>query len=331
MTEHFSATARACSNIAFIKYWGNKDHDLRIPINGSISMNLKGLETTTSVFFSDRYSPDRLVLNGEEGSQAAVERVSRHLDHIRKLAGISLCAAVESKNNFPTGAGIASSASAFSALTAAACHALELDLTEREMTTIARLGSGSAARSIPGGFVEWYAGADHKSSYAESIAPADHWELVDHVAIVSLEHKAVGSSGGHRLADTSTLNPGRIEDVPRRLALCREAILARDFAALADVSEKDTLLMHSVMMTSEPALFYCLPPTLAVMQAVREWRADGVPVFFTIDAGPNVHVITTGDYAEEIRERLEAITGVIEVLSATPGGSVEIVEQDSQK
>ncbi|MBN1121516.1 MAG: diphosphomevalonate decarboxylase [Anaerolineae bacterium] len=327
MTEQYSATARACSNIAFIKYWGNRDHDLRLPLNGSISMNLKGLETTTTVVFGEEIESDRLVLNGKPATGAALERVSKHLDYIRRLAGVSLCAAVESENNFPTGAGIASSASAFSALTAAACAALGLKLTEKELSIIARLGSGSASRSIPGGFVEWYAGEDHESSFAESIAPPDHWDLVDLVAIVSLEHKDVGSSGGHQLANTSSLQQSRIEDTPQRLQLCREAILTRDFDALTEVSEKDTLLMHSVMMTSEPALFYCLPPTLAVMQAVREWRNNGMPVFFTIDAGPNVHVITTGDQREEVERRLREIDGVITVLGATPGRGVEIAGQ----
>ncbi len=325
MTGNCRATARACSNIAFIKYWGNRDNELRLPLNGSISMNLKGLETTTSVVFSEEIAEDRLALNGEPAAGAALERVSRHLDHIRRLAGVSLCAAVESENNFPTGAGLASSASAFSALTAAACAALGLTLSEKELSIIARLGSGSASRSVPGGFVEWYPGEDHESSFAESIAPPDHWDLVDLVAIVSLEHKEVGSSGGHQIAKTSPLHQSRIDNVPQRLQICRDAILERDFPALAKVSEQDTLVMHMVMMTSEPELFYCLPPTLALMQAVREWRNNGLPVFFTIDAGPNVHVITNSKHREEVERRLREIDGVITVLGATPGGGVEVV------
>jgi diphosphomevalonate decarboxylase len=323
----YTATACSCSNIAFIKYWGNRDDTLRLPANGSISMNLSGLETVTTVRFSEELTSDTLSLNGQTQTGEALRRASRHLDHIRHLAGTSLHAEIRSRNNFPTGAGIASSASAFAALTVASCAALGLDLAERDLSALARLGSGSACRSVPGGYVEWYSGEDHASSYAETIAPPTHWKLLDLVAIVSGEHKAVGSTSGHSLASTSPLQAARIEDAPRRLSQCRDAILSRDFELLAEVIEQDTLMMHAVMMTSRPPLFYWLPTTLQLMQIVREWRASGIPACFTIDAGPNVHIITLPSHREQLEQLLYQMEGVQTVLVAPPGGPTRLVSE----
>jgi diphosphomevalonate decarboxylase len=321
------ATARGYSNIAFIKYWGNRDDGLRLPSNGSISLNLAGLETVTTVRFTPELRADRLFLNGERAEGEALGRVSKHLDHIRRLAGSTRSAEIVSQNNFPMGTGIASSASAFSALTLAACRALGLELAERVLTTIARLGSGSASRSIPGGYVEWHAGADHESSYAESIAPAGHWNLIDLVAIASESHKEIGSTGGHTLAATSPLQEARVRDCERRLSTCKAAILARDFEALAAIAELDTLMMHAVMLTSTPALVYWSPVTIQVIKDVQEWRRRGTPAFFTIDAGPNVHVLTTPEYAQPVRERLLDVDGIEQVITGTPGGPAHPVEE----
>ncbi|NDJ54408.1 MAG: diphosphomevalonate decarboxylase [Chloroflexi bacterium] len=320
-------SARAYSNIAFIKYWGNRDDTLRLALNGSISMNLAGLETITTVEFSSDLEQDQLSINGSDQSEGALARVSAHLDHFRRRAAIDLRASVRSTNNFPAGTGVASSASAFAALAVAADSALELHMSEKELSMYARLGSGSACRSIPAGFVEWYAGPDDASSFAESLAPPEHWNLVDLVAIVSREHKAVGSTGGHKVAPTSPLQGARVADAQRRIDWCREALLRRDFNALAEVIELDALMMHAVMMTSKPTLLYWTPATLGLIEAVRQWREkDGLPVAFTIDAGPNVHVITEASFAEEIAEGLRALPTVQEVLSGRPGGAATAID-----
>ncbi|MBN1427869.1 MAG: diphosphomevalonate decarboxylase [Anaerolineae bacterium] len=321
------ATARAHPNIALIKYWGNRDDNLRIPVNGSISINLAGLETITTVNFSKAIAEDRLMLNGEQQAGETTGRVSRHLDHIRHLAGINLPADVQSRNNFPTGTGIASSASAFAALTAAACSALDLHPAEADLSALARLGSGSACRSVPGGFTEWHVGVDHQTSHATGIAPAEHWNLVDLVTIVSREHKIIGSTEGHRLADTSPLQAARIADTPRRLDICRAAILERDFEALADIIEQDALMMHAVLLTSRPTLIYWLPATLSIIQAVQTWRSDGIPAAFTIDAGPNVHVISTTEYRNKLNTLLGEIKGVQSVLTTGIGGPAHVISE----
>jgi diphosphomevalonate decarboxylase len=320
-----SATAQAHPNIAFIKYWGNRDDFLRLPANGSISMNLEGLFTRTTVSFQPSLALDEFVLNGHEMTGHSLERVRGLLDLIRGKAGLKYRAEVVSENNFPTGAGIASSAAAFAALALAASKAAGLDLLEAELSRLARRGSGSACRSIPGGFVEWQTGASDEESFAFSIAAADHWPLADCIAVVSAEHKLTGSTEGHALADTSPLQAARVVDAPRRLEICRQAILNRDFNLLAEIIEHDSDLMHAVMMTSRPSLFYWVPATLAVMDDVRTWRKGGLPAAYTIDAGPNVHVLCPQDEVQRVSDRLSAVPGVGRVLTARVGGAARLV------
>ena len=314
------ATAIAHPNIAFIKFWGNRNSELRIPANSSLSMNLAGLVTRTRVTFDPALTSDQLTINRAPASAEGMARVRLVLDLIRQMAGLDCFAEIASENNFPTGAGIASSASAFAALSLAASAAAGLQLGERELSRLARWGSGSACRSIPSGFVEWQAGFDDESSYAFSIAPPNHWELVDCIAVVSEAHKPTTSSEGHKLADTSPIQAARLVDTPARLEHCRQAILERDFDSLAEVIELDCNLMHAVMMTSNPALVYWQPVTLAVIHAVHNWRKSGIPVCYTIDAGPNVHVLSLAGFADQVSQRLSQIPGVEDILTAKPGG-----------
>ena len=319
-----NATAVSHPNIAFIKYWGNRNSALRIPMNGSISMNLDSLTTRTTVSFQPSLPFDELIINGHEIMGAGLKRVSEILDLIRAKATITARAEAVTENNFPSGAGIASSASAFAALALAGSKAAGLELNERELSRLARRGSGSASRSVPAGFVEWQAGESDDDSFAFSIAPPNHWDLVDLVAIVSTAHKKTGSTEGHAIAPTSPLQAARVEDAPRRLDLCRQAILNKDFNAFASIVELDSDMMHAVMMTSTPALQYWKPASLAVMEAVRMWRADGLPACYTMDAGANTHVLTLESEAQGIEKKLRGIDGVENILIARPGGAAKI-------
>ncbi len=323
------ATARAHSNIAFIKYWGNTDDELRIPVNDSISMNLDSLYTETTVTWDDTLQQDELVLGGETQTGKTLDRVSQHLDLIRERLGVMNKAQVVSQNNFPMGTGIASSAAAFAALTVAAVTAAGATLEERELTTLARCGSGSASRSISDGFVIWHQGTSHETSYAESFAPPSHWLLADVIAIVSDQHKNVGSRQGHTTASTSDLQIARVGGAEERVRVCKQAILDKDFAAFAEVVEHDSNLMHAVMMTSRPPLFYWKPATLTIMEAVREWRAEGLNVCYTLDAGPNVHCICTPEDAAEVRNRLETLSGLLEIRTASCGEGARILSSES--
>ncbi|QYK50814.1 MAG: diphosphomevalonate decarboxylase [Anaerolineales bacterium] len=321
-----TASAIAHPNIAFIKYWGNRDQVLRLPSNSSISMNLDGLETRTTVRFDSQLAADALQLNGAAAAPAQVARVSAMLDLVRQLAGITDFAEVTSSNNFPSGSGIASSSSAFAALALAASAAAGLQLDEAALSRLARRGSGSASRSVPAGFVEWRAADTDEDSYAVSVAAPEHWDLVDSIAVISEEHKAVGSTAGHPLADTSPLQAARLHGAEDRLAQARQAILQRDLPVLAAVMELDNHLMHAVMMTSSPPLLYWQPPSLAVMHAVAAWRADGLQAGYTLDAGPNVHVLSAAADAPEVAARLGKIPGVQRVLQAGAGGPARLFE-----
>ena len=321
-----TATAIANPNLAFIKYWGNRDNLLRLPMNGSISMNLDGLYTRTTVSFQPSLPFDELIINGHEVAGKGRDRLSYVLDIIRGMANLPDRAEIMSENNFPSGAGIASSASAFAALALAGSVAAGLKLSESELSRLARRGSGSAARSIPGGFVEWQMGTGDQDSFAFSIAGPEHWNLVDCIAIVSAEHKKTGSTEGHAVAHTSSLQTARVEDSPRRLEICRQAILERDFDTFASIVELDSDMMHAVMMTSTPALHYWKPASLEVMSCVRDWRTEGMQVCYTVDAGPNVHVICPEAESEVVEKRLREIRGVQNVLVARVGGAARIVE-----
>jgi diphosphomevalonate decarboxylase len=315
-------TVRAGSNIAFIKYWGVADPAINLPLNSSISMTLADAYTTTTLAwdYADKLTADQLVLDGKAVTGKGAERLVRHLDRIRALAGVQHRARVVSENNFPMASGIASSASGFAALTVAGCVALELALEPAELSALARLGSGSACRSLYGGFVLWDRGEDHTTSVARPLFPPDYWDLYDVVAVVSSAEKAVSSEGGHQIAATSPLTQARAAFVERSLATVREALVDRDLTRLGPFLEQDALAMHGVMMTSTPSLFYWLPATVEVMLAVRRWReVDGLPAYFTIDAGPNVHVLCEAETAPAVQDRLASLACVQEIIVSRPG------------
>lgn len=319
------ATAIASPNIAFIKYWGNRDPALRLPANASLSMTLAGLQTETTVVFDDLLEADKIEIDGNPAAAKAASRVSLHLDLIRTLSGNPTFATINSQSNFPAGAGIASSASAFAALTAAASAASGLELDQKQLSILSRRGSGSAARSIFGGFVQLFSGEVNEDAFAEQLAPANHWHLVDLIAVISKEHKSTGSSDGHLLAPTSPIQAARVQDTPRRLEICRNAILEKNFKSFAQIVEQDSNLMHSVMMTSNPPLFYLEPESINIMNHVTRWRERGLEVCYTVDAGPNVHCLCTSDDSIEVERRLRSIDCVLEVFRCAPGNGVALI------
>lgn len=319
------ATARAHSNIAFLKYWGVADAGLNLPLNDSISMTLEGMHTTTTVTFDPALEQDQVIIGGREEGGDPLRRASLHLDRLRERAGIQTRARVLSENNFPMAAGIASSASAFAAMTVAADAALGLGLDARELSRLARRESGSASRSLFGGFVAWHAGVDDASSYAEPIAGPEHWALRDVVAIVAPERKKVSSADGHLVAATSAFLHARLEQVRRQVPQVRQAILARDLLELGPLIEADALAMHFVMMSSTPPLFYWSPATLHLIQKCHAWREQGLQVYFTIDAGPNVHLLCEEYQEAELCDLLRHVDGVERIMASGPGGAPVVI------
>jgi diphosphomevalonate decarboxylase len=319
------ATAIANPNIAFVKYWGKADDALNLPANPSLSMNLAALTTVTTVEYRPGLQGDTVTIGDRLATGQALARVVSHLDRVRAMAGIEQRACIASRNDFPAGTGLASSASAFAALSLAATRAAGLHLSEDALSRLARLGSGSACRSVPAGFTLWEGDRD-ETSYARQIASPDHWALCDLVAIVTHEHKPVGSHDGHALAPTSPFHRARLAVVPDLLTTVESGIRERDLRAMGPSIELDALAMHGVMMTSRPSLLYWQPATLLVMRAVRSWRREGLEVYATIDAGPNVHCLCLGADAADVEARLRNLEGVEDVLVSGPGGGTRLVE-----
>jgi len=316
------ASATAHSNIALVKYWGRANL-LNIPLNDNIGMTKCGtgsvrLEARTTVEFSEDYGTDSAAVGGKRLEGRELERVLEVVNPLRKAAGVGLPFRMESKNDFPTAAGLASSAAGFAALVLAASKALNLDMTPEQLSTYARLGSGSAARSLHGGFVYWHAGDSHETSYAEQICGPKDFGMGAVIALVSEGRKDVSSDAGHESAATSPFNDvriGRSRELARKM---RAAILDDDFTAVGKMAEESCVQMHAVMMTSQPALFYWLPATLAVLKAVRKARESGLECYFSIDAGPNVHCFCRPEKMQELQEILQGIEGVKKTIPALP-------------
>jgi len=322
--DEFHGAAQAQPNIALVKYWGKRDVALNLPVVGSLSITLDSLWTRTEVRFVPSSTQDRVSLNGRNG-EAEAKRVVACLDLLRQRAGVDWGAVVDSRNNFPTAAGLASSASGFAALVCAGAQALHLDLSEAELSRLARRCSGSAARSVFGGYVEWERGelADGSDSVAHPLLPAAAWPLRVAVAVTSTVAKEVGSSEGmRRTAQSSPFQASWIATQEVDLATARNAILARDFEALALVSEHSCLKMHALALAAEPGLLYWNGATVECMHRVRALRREGVPVFFTVDAGPQLKAVCTAQAIEQVKAALRTVPGVLDVLDSGLGAGV---------
>ncbi len=307
-----SATATAHPNIALIKYWGKRDAALNLPAVPSLSITLDGFRTETTVRWG---APADLVqIDGRrvEGKEAA--RVLAFLDRIDPARPP---VEVLSQNNFPAAAGLASSASAFAALALAATAAAGLQPDRQALSVLARQGSGSAARSLWGGWVVWDRGErpDGLDSHAWPLAPADHWDLRLVVAVVSGSRKPVGSTEGMiRTQQTSPLFPAFVAAAPERLRLAIQAVQDRDLAALGEQMERSTYEMHATMISAWPPVRYWQEGTVACLRTVEELRAQGVGAWSTMDAGPNVKVLCEAAQAEGVAERLREHAARVEVL-----------------
>ena len=324
--EAMAATAIAHPNIALVKYWGKRDVERNIPAVGSLSITLDGLTTTTRVQFDAELSEDSFLLGGREAPEMQ-QRVARCLDCIRERAGTSLHARVESWNDFPTAAGLASSASGFAALVVAADQALAVGLPRAELADLARRSSGSAARSLFGGFVELrLTPDDERPTEVRRILEPAQWPLRVAVAVTEAGPKAVGSTEGMLLTErTSPYFQAWVESSEGDLAEARSAVERGDFEALAEISESSCLKMHAVMLSARPGLVYWNGATVECIRRVRELRADGVPVFFTVDAGPQVKAVCLPEAFDRVAGELQAVPGVTNLLESGLGEGARAV------
>lgn len=302
-------TAVAPSNIAFTKYWGKKSEELRLPENGSIAMCLSNLLTTTTVEFDPKYKEDQVTINGEVEDKEE-SRVIKHLDRIRKLAKIDLKAKVVSTNNFPTGTGLSSSASGFAALSLAGSKAAGLSLSEKNLSILARQGSGSACRSIPDGIVEWQDGNTSESSFAKTIFEPSYWKIADVVVVISKVRKEIGSTKGMKEARSSIFMPIRVKNMKNKNKLLKKLIKKRNFTEFGQLLEAEALEFHAITLTQYPPIIYWTSETVLLMKAVQKWRSEGLEVYFTINTGQDVHLIVE---QKNVKKLLNFLTNLKEV------------------
>jgi diphosphomevalonate decarboxylase len=326
MTKAASVTARACANIALVKYWGKRDAHLNLPAAGSLSLTLDALVTETTVTFDAELDRDVLEL---DGAPASADRITAFLDLVRDHTKLSTRARVISRNHFPTASGLASSASGYAALAVAAIRAAGLGLGQRELSILARQGSGSAARSIFGGFVRMHAGArsDGSDAYAEPIASP----LLERVRmVIAIVGGGAPKTHGSRdamdhTAATSPYYASWIAQVPADLVAAERALAAGDVQALGELAEANALAMHASAIAARPAVIYFQPATLAALAAVRELRAQGKAAWATMDAGPHVKVLTIAEDAEAVSRALATVAGVTETMISKAGGPAEVI------
>lgn len=312
------STVEASTDVALVKYWGKKNDHLRLPENGSLSIVLKGLDTVTTVEFSEELTTDQITIQGER-NQTEVSRVSAQLDRLRAIAGRHHYAHVESINRFPKGTGLSSSGSGFAALTYAAARALELDLSQRELSILARFASGTACRCICGGFVEWKDGNTSDESYSETVFPANYWQLNDVVAVVDEGMKRVSSTEGHKSAQSSIFFGVRKQYISEKIQRVKLAIENRDFSQFGELVEAEALEFHSILLTSHPPLVAWYPGTVQTIQEVQNLRREGIEAYFTINTGFNVHVLTLPNFVDKVEQRLKLLPLVKKTLIASVG------------
>lgn len=319
------ATAKANTNIALIKYWGKRDKDLFLPMNSSLSITLDKFHTITTVEFIADLKEDTFKLNNLLASKEDKIKISKFLDKVRALAGVPYFANVNSTNNVPTAAGFASSASGYAALAAASVKALDLNLSLKDLSILARQGSGSAARSIYGGFVEWQMGSlpDGTDSYARQLIREDEWDLSILSAVCQVGHKTISSREGMKLTvETSPFYKGWLDSVSIDLEDIKQAIAERDFIKLGEITERNALKMHATMLAANPPIIYFDSGTLEVIHCIRELRNQGIYAYCTVDAGANVKILCKREEEDKVTNILNTLQGVKEVIACHPGGGI---------
>ena len=316
------AVAVAHPNIALSKYWGKRDVPGNFPAVPSLSLTLRGLSTRTRVVFDERLAADELILNGHATDGEPLSRVTGLLDRVRAAAGLAARARVESTNDFPTASGLASSASGFAALALAGASAAGLEWDLSLVSDLARRSSASAARSLYGGLVELPAGtaplAEATILSARPVAPPEalDWRVV--VCVTSEGQKAHGSTDAMRAtALKSRLYGAWLALAPELHTSLLEALRRGDFGAAGELAEESALAMHGCALAAGFAYFQ--DSTTRAIEAVRTLRRDGMPIFFTVDAGPHVKAFVMSRHAARAAEALGAVPGVLRTITCEPG------------
>jgi diphosphomevalonate decarboxylase len=328
------ASSIANANIALVKYWGKRNKEFMLPQTGSVSMTTEGLQAHTTVEFDPKYKEDVLVVNGKEyrkGDEEYDDYVGLFLKVVRDMTGKDVKAKIVSSNNFPTAAGLASSAAGFAALAGAVNEALGLGLDDRQLSMLARRGSGSATRSVHAGFVEWKRGEkeDGSDCFAEQLFSQDHWpEFRMVIAVTSRKDKKVKSRAGMKqsVATSPFYKTWAEKVVPRHIETIKRALAEKDFKTLGETAELNALAMHAVAIATKPPVIYWNAGTMDIIHAVMDWRDEGLECYFTIDGGPQVKVMCLEKDAEEIAKRIKQFDNIEDVIITRPGSGIEITK-----
>lgn len=320
--------ARANTNIALIKYWGKRDKELFLPMNSSLSLTLDAFYTDTKVTLDTTLTADEFLLNQVPQSAEETQKISRFLDLFRKETGEQRYARVESLNFVPTAAGLASSASAFAALAGAMQQACQLDMDAQTLSTYARRGSGSSTRSLFGGFVEWNMGTGSEDSFAIPVDDAE-WDLAMLIIVVNREAKKISSRVGmdHTVA-TSPFYHAWVDSAAADLVAIKEAIHARNFIRVGEIMEANGMKMHATTLASEPPFCYFEPDSIRAQQLVRTLREEGIPAYFTMDAGPNVKVLCRASDLARVRRFFAQHFAEEQLIPSLPGAAMRPLSEE---
>lgn len=318
-------TARAHTNIALLKYWGKADTTYMVPTTTSISLTLDEFYTDTTVTFDNTLTNDVVFLNDTQLTGNQASKVVHVLDLVRELAGIKIFAHVSSTNHVPTAAGLASSASAFAALAGAASYAAGLEPTLADISRLARRGSGSASRSVFGGFVKWERGTDDTTSVAEPLNEVIDWPIQLITVILNDQPKAVDSRSGMQHAQaTSPFYDIWVARTNSQTEAMIAALNAHDLDAIGSIAEANALEMHATNTTANPPFNYLTDRSWAVLSIIQKLRATGISVYATMDAGPNVKLISDPKDTDTILAALHDWQPDITTQVATPGPGIKI-------
>ncbi|HJF54244.1 MAG TPA: diphosphomevalonate decarboxylase [Limosilactobacillus coleohominis] len=320
------ASARAHTNIALVKYWGKKDPQLIIPQTDSLSLTLDKFFTDTTVEFIESLKQDELIIDDQPVAPQKMAKVTAVLNQVRSLSQQHYFAKIISQNNVPMAAGLASSASAFAALALAASTAAGLHLSPRDLSRLARRGSGSATRSIFGGLVEWHAGVDDASSYAEPIMEQVDFGIEMIAILIDTKQKKVSSRGGMQLSvTTSPFYPAWRKVVADDMQAMKAAILKRDINQMGHIAEENAMRMHALTMSADPAYTYFEGATIKAINLIKGLREQGINCYYTMDAGPNVKVIYDHQDRQRIIDKLAPVFGKDHLIIAQPGPGAHLI------
>lgn len=318
-------TARAYTNIALIKYWGKKDQQLKLPYTNSLSLTLDRFYTDTKATIIDS-DQDIVYLNNKLLDASQNKRILNYLTAIRKFYSFNDHFQIDSVNHVPTSAGFASSASGFAALAAAINETKQLNLSRRELSILARNGSGSASRSIYGGFVEWQAGHDNESSFAVPIDETPEIDLSLLSVVINKHSKKISSTVGmENSVKTSPFYPNWVTLVTSEIKEIKQAIAQKDLQKIGEISEHNAMSMHALTLSADPSFTYFAPETIRIIQLIQELRQKGIFAYATIDAGPNVKIICTKESLALVQEYIEQQLSDVTCVVANIGPGIQYI------